>query len=247
VNIRRIRYAHVLLTAAEAAARTGQDGNAQTWLNQVRARARSGNGITLGGLYPEVLASSIADVLGLAAGTSRVFVRYADPDDAAYAAGARSFEDECIGSCPSGETPPVRVISMDVIQSVGGVPVTTLAQYQAEVNSKAPGQQVAVGVLRVSQSDGTTSTQSLNFNVTAQALLPDVTASGDQLLEAIWTERRHELAMEQHRWFDLRRQGPERAQAAMALAGKDFQARHMLYPIPAGEVSIAGLQQNPGY
>jgi hypothetical protein len=34
----------------------------------------------------------------------------------------------------------------------------------------------------------------------------------------------------------------------MALHGKDFiTGTHELYPIPATEVAIAGLQQNPGY
>jgi hypothetical protein len=54
--------------------------------------------------------------------------------------------------------------------------------------------------------------------------------------------------MEQHRWFDLIRQGPERARQFLALHGKTFQVgKHELYPIPANEVTIAGLQQNPGY
>lgn len=35
----------------------------------------------------------------------------------------------------------------------------------------------------------------------------DVSLSGDELLEAIRTERRKELCFEGHRWFDLRRQG----------------------------------------
>jgi hypothetical protein len=82
--------------------------------------------------------------------------------------------------------------------------------------------------------------------VSAQALLPAITASGQELLDAIWAERRAELAMEQHRWFDIIRQG--RAQALMAVAGKTFvPGKHELYPIPAGEVAVAGLQQNPGY
>jgi hypothetical protein len=247
VNIRRIRYAHVLLTGAEAAARTNRAGEAQTWLNQVRARARVGNTVTLG-FYPELLASSIADVLGLAAGTSRVFVRHVDPDDAAYAAGLRSFEDECIGSCPSGAAPPVRVLNLEIIRAVAGRPVTTLEEYFAEVNSRAPGSAVVLDVLRVTQSGTTTTTQSRTVTVQAEALLPAVAATGQPLLEAIWRERRHELAMEQHRWFDLIRQGPARAQQFMALAGKTFQVgKHELYPIPAGEVTIAGLQQNPGY
>lgn len=247
VNIRRIRYAHVLLTGAEAAARTGNAGQAQTWLNLVRARARGGRTITLG-INAELLANSIAfDALGLPAGTSRVFARFVDPDDPAFAAGLRSFSSGCrAGNCASAPVPPVEVTNLDIIRSVDGVAVTTLAEYYAQLDTKAPGQTVTLGVLRVSQSGGTTNTQPLNFTVQARALLPAVTAGGQTLLDAIWQERRHELAMEQHRWFDLVRQG--RAQQAMAVAGKTFiVGRHELYPIPSGEVAVARLQQNPGY
>lgn len=245
VNIRRIRYAHVLLTAAEAAARSGQASQAQTWLNEVRARARGGRNITLG-LYPELLATSIAPVLNLPPGTSRVFVRFVDPDDQAYAAGIRSFTSECVGSCPSGGAPPVRATNLDIIQAVDGVPVTTLTEYDAQVETKAVGAPVTLSVLRVTQTATTTSTTPLTAVVTAQALLPAVIATGQALVDAIWQERRHELGMEQHRWFDMVRQG--RGPAAMAVAGKTFVAgRHELFPIPAGEVAVAGLQQNPGY
>jgi hypothetical protein len=247
-NIRRIRYAHVLLTGAEAAARSNQTATAQNWLNQVRARARGGRTITLG-IYAEALANSIAEnVLGMAAGTSRVFVRFVDPDDAAYAAGLRSFTSACVGSCPSGAVPPVQVTSIDIVRAVDGVAVTTLAQYFAQLETKVPGQPVALDVARMSQSGGTTTTTSMTVTIAAQLLLPPVTASGQALVDAIWAERRHELAMEQHRWFDLVRQGPARAQQIMAAAGKTFVVgKNELYPIPAVEVTAAGLQQNPGY
>jgi hypothetical protein len=249
VNIRRIRYAHVLLTGAEAAARTNRTAQAQTWLNMVRARARGNRTVTVG-VYAEAMATSIAqDVLGLPAGTSRVFVRFVDPSDPAYAAGLRSFNGECINPCPSTSPPPVRVLNADIITAVDGVPVATVAQFHNELNSKTPGSPVVLSVLRVSQSAGpppvTTSTP-LVVTVTAQALLPNITSSGQDLLTAIWEERRHELAMEQHRWFDIIRQG--RAAQLMAIAGKTFvTGKHELYPIPAREVTAAGLQQNPGY
>jgi hypothetical protein len=249
VNIRRSRYAHVLLTGAEAAARSNQEAQARIWLNMVRERARGGRTVTLG-FYPELLASSIAtDVLGRPAGSSRVFVRFVDADDAAYTAGLRSFASECVGSCPSGTVPPVRVTNIDIIEAVGGVPVTTLADYHAQVESRGIGSSVALTVTRISQSaTGPTTTTPLVVNVTAQALLPNVTASGQTLLDAIWQERRHELAMEQHRWFDLVRQGPQRALQALQAHGKTFVLnRHELFPIPSAEVAISGLQQNPGY
>ena len=142
----------------------------------------------------------------------------------------------------------MRVTSIDLIEAVDGVPVTTLAEYYAQLETKAPGQSVALTIRRMQQTGTTTASTVLTANVTAQALLPPVTASGQQLLDAIWRERRHELAMEQHRWFDLVRQGPQRAQAALAVHGKTFvTGRHELFPIPAREVEIAGLQQNPGY
>jgi hypothetical protein len=246
VNIRRIRYAHVLLTGAEAAARTNRAAQAQTWLNMVRARARGTRDITLGPTW-EAMAPSIAqDALNLAAGTSSVFVRFVDPDDAAYAAGLRSFSSECVNPCPSTEPPPVRVLNADIITAVDGVPVTTLAQFFNEIDSKAPGANVSLAVRRVTGSEGSSTSTTLAVTVAARALLPAITSTGQDLLTAIWEERRHELAMEQHRWFDIVRQG--RAAQLMAIAGKTFVAgKHERYPIPAREVNSAGLTQNPGY
>jgi starch-binding outer membrane protein, SusD/RagB family len=51
--------------------------------------------------------------------------------------------------------------------------------------------------------------------------------------------------MEQHRWFDIVRQG--RAAEVMTAHGRTFQPHHALYPIPLVEIQTAGLQQNPGY
>lgn len=255
-NIRRLRYADVLLIAAEAAYHTNRVGEAQQYLNQVRARARGGRTATLG-VSPEQMFEPIATgVLGLPAGSSRVFVRYVRPESPAHAAGLRSFEGVCGGpnnTCPTaGSVPPVRVAQADVIQSIDGTPVTNLASYHAALNGRAPGSYVAVQVLRLRQpTPGTTNSETLTLNVPVQALLPDVTVTGMALLEAIWHERRVELAMEQHRWFDLLRQNrelPGRAAAMMAAHGKTFrEGVHELYPIPLSEVQLAGLQQNPGY
>lgn len=80
-------------------------------------------------------------------------------------------------------------------------------------------------------------------------VLPDITITNkDQLREAIWRERRSELAMEQHRWFDLLRTG--RAAATMKALGKNFVVgKHELFPIPQTEIALSGgnLIQNPGY
>jgi hypothetical protein len=77
--------------------------------------------------------------------------------------------------------------------------------------------------------------------------LPDLTITDkDQLRERIYRERRVELAMEQHRWFDLLRWG--RAQTVMTAVGKPFVAgKHELLPIPQSEVDLSGLRQNPMY
>lgn len=65
--------------------------------------------------------------------------------------------------------------------------------------------------------------------------------------QAIWQERRVELALEYgDRYFDLVRQG----QAATVLASKGFTAgKNELMPIPLTEITLSGgkLVQNPGY
>jgi len=68
----------------------------------------------------------------------------------------------------------------------------------------------------------------------------DVTSQQD-VLEAIWHERRVELALEGDRFSDLRRTG----RAAEVLDIPAFQA---LYPIPQAEMDVApNMTQNPGY
>ncbi|WPP51799.1 RagB/SusD family nutrient uptake outer membrane protein [Catalinimonas niigatensis] len=78
---------------------------------------------------------------------------------------------------------------------------------------------------------------------------------------AVWLERRLELAMEGHRWFDLVRTGrfiqrmKEHAayEASVAESNKveiaqNIQDHMVLMPIPQREVDLnADLQQNPGY
>ena len=80
-------------------------------------------------------------------------------------------------------------------------------------------------------------------------VLPDVTVTDPAQVRArIWQERRVELAMEQHRWFDLVRQG--RAASVMQALGKPFiEGKHELFPIPQTEIDLSGgaMLQNPGY
>jgi hypothetical protein len=247
VNIRRIRYADVLLMAAEAAYRTNREAEARSWLNQVRERARDGRENTVG-FVAEQLAESIAtNVLSRPTNASRVFVRYVNPASDAFAAGFRSFVGECEGSCGSAAVPPVRVASIDIINAVSGVGVTTLEQFHAAVDAVPTGAPVTLTGVRIQEgTDGSFASTAFIRIVDAEPLLPAVTASGDALLTAIWNERRWELAMEQQRWFDIVRQG--RAPALMAAVGKEFEAgTHEIFPLPAAEVQITGLQQNPGY
>ena len=79
-------------------------------------------------------------------------------------------------------------------------------------------------------------------------ILPDVTASGDVLLDAIYHERRVELAMEGHRFFDVVRQG--RAAELLNSQGLNYiDGIHGLFPIPQIEITLSGglITQNPGY
>jgi starch-binding outer membrane protein, SusD/RagB family len=80
--------------------------------------------------------------------------------------------------------------------------------------------------------------------VRARAGLPAVTAT----LDAIWKERRVELAMEHDRFWDIVRQG--RASQIMNAVGKHFVAgKHELLPVPNSQIQLSGgkLSQNPGY
>ena len=77
-----------------------------------------------------------------------------------------------------------------------------------------------------------------------RAGLSDITAT----IDAIWKERRVELALEHDRFWDLVRQG--RASQVMNATGKHFVAgTHELLPIPNSQIQLSGgkLTQNNGY
>jgi starch-binding outer membrane protein, SusD/RagB family len=79
-------------------------------------------------------------------------------------------------------------------------------------------------------------------------ILPNLTLTDKiQLREAIRKERRVELAMEQQRWFDLKRWGNQKD--VMTKAGKTFTTgKHELFPLPQTEIDLSStLKQNPGY
>lgn len=75
-------------------------------------------------------------------------------------------------------------------------------------------------------------------------MLHDITSSGANLTDDIWTERRLELVGEGHRFFDLVRTGRAAQEINGFVAGK-----HELFPIPQIEIELAGNRwdQNPGY
>ena len=77
-------------------------------------------------------------------------------------------------------------------------------------------------------------------------VLPDVTATGPALLEAIYHERRVELGLEGHRFFDLIRTG--RATQVLGPLGYN-EGTHRLFPIPLSQIQATNgaITQNPGY
>lgn len=86
---------------------------------------------------------------------------------------------------------------------------------------------------------------SLNL-VRARVDIPAVTASGQALLDAIYRERRLELGLEAHRFFDLVRTG----RAVPVLGPLGFVGGiHELFPIPQSQIQATNgaLVQNPGY
>lgn len=96
---------------------------------------------------------------------------------------------------------------------------------------------------------GNTGASLSNLNVVRErvSLDPVEGVSGDALRQAIWKERRLELAFEHDRWFDLVRTG--QAEAAMQANGKTFiVGTHELFPIPYNQlIQTPEMVQNPGY
>ncbi len=87
------------------------------------------------------------------------------------------------------------------------------------------------------------------------------TDDANSLRDAIRHERRVELAMEGHRWFDITRWGiasqvmnkdngtygsTESAEARAEMA-TFIPGKHELFPLPAEEIALNPMDQNPGY
>jgi len=98
-----------------------------------------------------------------------------------------------------------------------------------------------------------------NFPYTATIQGKQVTFQDNQedLRKAIRHERRVELAMEGHRWFDLCRWGIAKETMDAYITGESDEAKaeyspfvkgkHELFPIPSQEIDITGIAQNPNY
>ena len=93
--------------------------------------------------------------------------------------------------------------------------------------------------------DEETARTSMNL-VRARAQVPSITATGNNLLEAIYRERRIELGLESHRFFDLVRTH-RAAQVLGPLGFKDDT--HNVFPIPQSQIQATNgaIIQNPNY
>jgi hypothetical protein len=113
--------------------------------------------------------------------------------------------------------------------------------------------------------DQTTSLEALN-HVRERVSLPPVNTSGASLLQAIYKERQLELAMEGHRYYDLKRTGrlteviqdfydynqnrsTDPYDAGHSKGALFRPGVHELFPIPASEIALSEnqIQQNEGY
>jgi len=77
-------------------------------------------------------------------------------------------------------------------------------------------------------------------------ILPEVTTTDqNELRQAIWHERRVELAMEFDRYFDVIRQG--RGEEVFGPLG--WKPHNVVWPIPQREIDLSAgvLEQNEGY
>jgi hypothetical protein len=215
----------------------GNEGDARDFLNDVRDRARGGHTLTIG-ILPENASPHMVNVLNLGNLETSVFARLVHDGGPADQAGMESFNHVL-------DRGRVRANLLDMIVSVNGIAITDRESFLDAVDAQSAGASVPVVIHRKRHGE---SDEELTLNVTVQELLPDVTVSGQELLNAIWHERRVELAMEQKRWFDLIRQG--RAADVMQALGKNFvTGKHEVFPIPQNEIDLSNraLQQNPNW
>ncbi len=82
-----------------------------------------------------------------------------------------------------------------------------------------------------------------------RAGLPNLTAglTKDQFRDSVLKERNLELALEQIRWFDLKR--TDRLKSTLTANGATWNDKYFLFPIPQAEIDASNrlITQNPGY
>ena len=85
--------------------------------------------------------------------------------------------------------------------------------------------------------------------IRSRAGLPSLTAglTKDQFRDSVLKERNLELALEQIRWFDLKR--TDRLKTTLIAAGRTWNDKYYLFPIPQAEIDASNglITQNPGY
>lgn len=252
-NIRRLRYADVLLIAAEAKNELGKIGEARILLNQVRERARNREftvGMDVADIDKSVLHPELVAEWDNINASHTLYAKIVFNEGAAS-------QTDLSTSIASGHDNGYFYKNIDLITQIDGQPVNTASDFWSMLDGKDAGATMDITFVKIEQSSPSQSStvetvvngqQTVTLDVSD--LLPDIT-SGDQadLREAIWHERRVELAMEQHRFFDIVRQG--RAAEVMQAAGKSnfTEGTHELFPIPQQEIDLSGgkLSQNHGY
>ena len=98
--------------------------------------------------------------------------------------------------------------------------------------------------------NGPTATAYTEINkIRSRALIPNLTAglTKDQFRDAVLLERNLELAMEEHRWFDLKR--TDRLKSTLIATGRTWNDKYFLFPLPQSEIDASNgvIEQNPGY
>lgn len=103
----------------------------------------------------------------------------------------------------------------------------------------------AEALVKGASPDNATAREYLNKVRRRAKLADNTTDGGDALFEAILKERRLELAMEGHRYFDMVRTG--KAATAFKEKGNFKEGISNLMPIPQAEIDVSGgtLTQNP--
>lgn len=153
--------------------------------------------------------------------------------DPAYAYAARKFFID-MAEVPQGEEPALNGPGNDRILRYADI--LLLHAEAAYHNGNEAGARSSVNMVRARARNGNA------------AILPDVTTAGTDLLNAIYHERRVELALEGHRFFDLVRWGT--VGHTMRKTGVNFiEGVHELFPVPQSQIDVTNalIVQNPGY